>query len=67
MLKSEWLMQLWCIHKVKEFESNSQLTAENMVRKERCDVSTKLKNLKATHNDMWNKQNEYNAVMYPQS
>ena len=32
-----------------------------------CDVSTKLKNLKATHNEGIGDQAVYNAVMYPQS
>ena len=32
-----------------------------------CDVSTKLKNLKATHNDYDLHLNENLAVMYPQS
>ena len=32
-----------------------------------CDVSTKLKNLKATHNEGMGDEAVYNAVMYPQS
>ena len=32
-----------------------------------CDVSTKLKNLKATHNGLTDEQKSAWAVMYPQS
>ena len=58
---------LWCIHKVKEFESDSQHNAqvENLIKG--CDVSTKLKNLKATHNLTGVILPIDGAVMYPQS
>ena len=58
---------LWCIHKVKEFESNSQHADEYGVYMCCCDVSTKLKNLKATHNDGEVIYYPDKAVMYPQS
>ena len=61
------MSQLWCIHKVKEFESNSQQYFITIVARERCDVSTKLKNLKATHNIVWRRKDKTTAVMYPQS
>ena len=60
-------MKLWCIHKVKEFESNSQPLSISEYELNCCDVSTKLKNLKATHNYIIDIVNNILAVMYPQS
>ena len=58
---------LWCIHKVKEFESDSQPKDNRYNFLQCCDVSTKLKNLKATHNAFITAMQVVLAVMYPQS
>ena len=62
-----WMKMLWCIHKVKEFESNSQRDGDKTIIASGCDVSTKLKNLKATHNRGAYFSIYLRVVMYPQS
>ena len=41
---------LWFIHKDKEFESYSQHVCLPATLSDSCDSSTKIKNLKVTHN-----------------
>ena len=57
---------LWFIHKDKEFESYSQQGVGVLARKYSCDSSTKIKNLKVTHNSFDESLSENNVVIHPQ-